>query len=272
IRGRAQARRRTLAHAGRCDADRGVHALRAQPSRVSGAYRPQRAARPDGSGRKPLAYAAAGHTGTHILLPAGSADAMNSRLTFHIAVMLIAAIGVATAWVRHTQTQIPLLPGAQQQVWLVESRVDFVADGGPVTVSLSIPKAPPGFRLLTEQTASPGYGFAVVEDRGERRGEWTIRSARGPQTLYYKAQLVPDPAPPPPAAAPEPPAAVVWEEPQATAARQLLERAAATSSTPQSLTRELIKLLTAVEPDQNTALLLSAHPPVLVLDKLLRQA
>lgn len=197
---------------------------------------------------------------------------MNSRLTFHIAVMLIAAIGVATAWVRHTQTQIPLLPGAQQQVWLVESRVDFVADGGPVTVSLSIPKAPPGFRLLTEQTASPGYGFAVVEDRGERRGEWTIRSARGPQTLYYKAQLVPDPAPPPPAAAPEPPAAVMWEEPQATAARQLLERAAATSSTPQSLTRELIKLLTAVEPDQNTALLLSAHPPVLALDKLLRQA
>ena len=66
--------------------------------------------------------------------------------------------------VRHTELEIPLLPGNDRDVWLVEARIDLIAEGEPLRVSLDLPDRPPGFRLFTEQAASPGYGFAVLED------------------------------------------------------------------------------------------------------------
>ncbi|ADH85054.1 inactive transglutaminase family protein [Desulfurivibrio alkaliphilus] len=205
---------------------------------------------------------------------------MRSRLLFYLLVLAMIMAGGFIAWQRHLQTGIPLLPGEQAPVWLVEARVDFNADGGAVTVNLDIPDDPPGFFLLAEQTASPGYGFSILEDNGNRRGEWTIRRASGPQTMYYKIQLVPwggqmaSPAGAEErraatrASVPEP-VDVFWEEAEAVAARQLLAVARERSSTPESLTRELIKLLAAAEPDQNAALLLASSSLVPLLEKLL---
>ena len=76
-------------------------------------------------------------------------------------------------------------------MWLVEARVDFKATGGPVSASLSLPDTQlPGFELFEEQAASPGYGFAILAENGNRRAEWTKREAQGDQSLYYSAQLV----------------------------------------------------------------------------------
>ena len=171
-------------------------------------------------------------------------------------VCLLALAGVALAVLRHLETGIPFTPGQKKPVWLVEARVDFVADGVPVTASLSLPEAAPGFELYEEQAASPGYGFAITTDAGERRAEWTRREASGEQSLYYSAQFVE--ADTPEVGAPE--AAVeslpvYWDEAQELAADQVLRRARETSSSPRSLARELIKLLNAPSPDQNTALL-----------------
>lgn len=196
-----------------------------------------------------------------------------SRRPVYVMAFLLIAIALATAALRHTQLHVPFWPGEQQSVWLLEARVDFHAGGREVTVSLDLPDDPPGFRVLSEQTASPGYGFSFVERNGDRRGEWSIRSASGPQTLYYKVQIVAaedsdkEPVPPP-----APPSAVLWNEPEATAAQQILTAAQSTSSTPESLARELIKLLNAPEPGQNAALLLSSYPLVDAFDMLLRQA
>ncbi|HNU75671.1 MAG TPA: UUP1 family membrane protein [Deltaproteobacteria bacterium] len=33
--------------------------------------------------------------------------------------------------------------------------------------------------------------FSILESSGNRHGEWSIRNASGPQTLYYKAQVLP---------------------------------------------------------------------------------
>jgi hypothetical protein len=185
--------------------------------------------------------------------------------------LLLLALGVAT-W-RYTRFRVPLRPGEQAEVWFVEARIDFEAEGVPVTVSLDLPDAPPGFRIAMEQSASPGYGFAVVEEQGERRGEWTIRTARGPQTLYYKVQIIPETQGREAAVAPPAVAAPVYrDEAEATAAAQLLAAAQATSSGPASLARELLRLLAAAEPGQNAALLLTSRSPAAGLDLLLRQA
>ncbi len=182
-----------------------------------------------------------------------------SRIPFYIAIFLLISAGVSLAVWRHIELGIPWLSGEQQPVWMVEARIDFDGTGDPVLASLNVPDEPPGFRILSEQAASPGYGFSIVEENRNRRAEWSKREVTGPQTLYFKAQFVPDDAVlrQTPRRQPSPWPAF-WEEPQATAVEEILEQARSRSSTPESLTRELIKLL---QPDnrrvQNTTLLVS---------------
>jgi hypothetical protein len=193
---------------------------------------------------------------------------------FYLVVAILILSGLALAWVRHTHLHIPFWPGQSKPVWLIEARIDFVAQGKPVMVSLDLPKDPPGFRQVSEQAASPGYGFATVDAPGGRRGEWTRRHAAGGQTLYYKVQMVPDPTGgmnDVPASPPEA-AAIYWDELQFTAAQQLLDQAHDRSSTPISFARELIRQLGASDPDQNASLLLTEYPLPTLLMRLLNHA
>tara|TARA_R100001440_G_scaffold64237_4_gene84711 strand:- start:10927 stop:12438 length:1512 start_codon:yes stop_codon:yes gene_type:complete len=198
---------------------------------------------------------------------------VKSRYPFYAAVLLLIFAGLGLSMLRHFELGIPWLPGEQRPVWMIEARVDFEAKGDPVLISMNLPDEPPGFRVLSEQAASPGYGFSIVQDEGDRRAEWSIRSATGEQTLYYKAQFIPDPdAKPTPPQKPPVPETVYWEEPQQTAATEVLELAAAKSSTPESMTRELIKLLDSADPNQNTALLMAGTNRVELLERLLNYA
>lgn len=198
----------------------------------------------------------------------------HSKTPFYLATLLLIAAGLALAVLRHLQMGVPWLPGEQQPVWLVEARIDFQSWGEPVSVNLNIPDQPPGFYTLTEQAASPGYGFAITQHQGDRRAEWTIREAVGPQTLYFKTRLVPDSnaGESLPTSSPVEPSEVFLEEPATTAARGLLQQAEARSSNAASLTRELIALLNSATPDQNTRLLLSDGALALTLQRLLNFA
>ncbi len=184
---------------------------------------------------------------------------MSSRLRFHAVLILLALAAILVAVLRHMETGIPFIPGQEKSVWLVEARVDFTAKGGPVDASLSLPdKQLPGFELYDEQSASPGYGFSILAENGDRRAEWTKREAQGEQSLYYSAQFVAsdrlDRVKLYPVREDHP---IYWDDAQELAAEQVLSRAQQTSSSPRSLTRELIKLLNSPSADQNTALLRS---------------
>ncbi|MEQ6884891.1 inactive transglutaminase family protein [Salicola sp. Rm-C-2C1-2] len=178
-------------------------------------------------------------------------------------------------WLRHDRLGIPMVPENDAPIWLVEARIDFVALSEETLASLSLPDQPPGYDIISEQAASPGYGFSRVSDTGHPRGEWSKREATGPQTLYYKAQFAPngnrssrrDKAGDPPSD----PKRIIWEEPQATAAADLLDTATRRSSTPASLTRELIKAVQSPN-DQNAALLLDQHSSQKLVVRLLNQS
>ncbi len=197
-----------------------------------------------------------------------------SRAPFYFIICGLILLGLGTAWLRHVHMEIPFLAGEERPVWLVEARVDFVAQGDEVTVSLGLPQYSPGFRRVMEQAASPGYGWAVIESENSRRGEWTKREARGAQTLYYKAQFVGGVDTRDELIVDLPRAySVEWDGPQATASSQILSQALATSSSARSLARELIKLLNDPTPDQNASLMLTAESDkAVLLEKLLNQA
>jgi hypothetical protein len=196
-----------------------------------------------------------------------------SRVSLCWIVAFLVVAGLSLAWVRHTTMQIPLKPGRDTGVWLVEARVDFTAEQAPVLVSFSVPHNPPGFRIFNEQAASSGYGFSIIESKEGRRAEWSRRAAGGPQALYYKIQITPQPGlQPGPTDLPPPMEPVFWEASEATAAKALIDAATSTSSTPESLTRELIKGLGARAKEQNAALLLARYKPEILLTRLLAQA
>lgn len=176
------------------------------------------------------------------------------------------------ATLRHNELGIPFLSQQQKAVWMVEARIDFIAQEKPVLVSFHIPEKPPGFNIVSEQAASQGYGFASIKEGQQRRGEWSIRKASGLQTLYFTLQLSPENTTLVQPKTPPTTTQAFWEEPQATAVKEVLNQAALKSSTPESLTRELIKLLQSPEPDQNAALLLNSDSAISLLTRILNDA
>jgi len=165
---------------------------------------------------------------------------MSNRWPFYCLCTGLLLVGLGLMTFRHLTDHVPWLPGTVHSVWSLEARVKFEATGDPVKVSLAIPSTQPGFELLREYTASPGYGLNYIERRGGRRAEWAVREARDIQSLYYRVDMLSKPdevalgIPPEWGELPNPP------EPYASVAAELLRAAHQKSSDAASLARELI--------------------------------
>src|SRR5690606_22962794 len=115
------------------------------------------------------------------------------RLPFLLFAAGLALAGLLLAFLRHDRLGIPFQPDVSRPVWLVEARIDFVARGNAVRVSLDLPDNPPGFLVFAEQAASPGYGFSITRQNERRRGEWTRQEPTGKPTPNSAAQYPADP-------------------------------------------------------------------------------
>ncbi|MGQ4879858.1 inactive transglutaminase family protein [Billgrantia sp. LNSP4103-1] len=195
-----------------------------------------------------------------------------SRLPFYFIVGLLMVLGIGTSLHRHYQMEVPWTPGEQRQVWEVEAIVDFTAVGDPVRVDLALPSHQRGYRILTENTASPGYGLSFLQDETGRRAQWSIRSATGSQQLYYSVRLLEtDDKRQQQLARPEL-LEVSWERPYDTAAAQVIERAWMRSADPYTFARELIRDFGDDRESENARLLLTQFDRTPLLVRLLNQA
>jgi hypothetical protein len=184
---------------------------------------------------------------------------MTQRGPFLFFVVALMAAGVAIAVYRHDSYHIPLLPGTQQTVWQVEARVEYLAQGGPSQVLLTLPPDQSGLRLIGESSASSGFGFEVSNQGAQRRAHWTRRSAQGEQVLFYKLDLVEDSGYRVAAAPAGPPAPQTWDEPYQTAAMQLLQSVLPVSADARSLAQQLTFEMSRLGVNQNLSLLLDRY-------------
>lgn len=180
------------------------------------------------------------------------------RNSLLIIVILLTAVGLAQAFHRHYVYEVPWIPGTETSVWSIEARVQFTARGDAVTVNLRRPSNQPGFSVLDESGASPGYGLNFIEHRGLPTAQWTIREVDGRQTLYYRVEVLQRQSGEgtfernsPPTIQPQ-----SWEEPYRTAVNAVLDQAIGLSADPLSLTRQLIRQFRSGERAQNEQLLL----------------
>lgn len=196
-----------------------------------------------------------------------------SRLPFYLLTGVLLIAGIALSIHRHIQFEVPWTPGEQRQVWEIEAQVGFGAQGGPVLVDMALPSHQQGYRMLTENTASPGYGLSFLEDQRGRRAQWSIREAAGPQQLYYSAQVLVAPDSRAPLSKRPPlPRTITWERPFDTAASQVIERVYQRSADPYTFTRELVRDFTGDRQDENARLLLTQFERTPLLVRLLNEA
>lgn len=197
---------------------------------------------------------------------------MAQRGPFLFLVLTLLALGLGTGLYRHDAYHIPFLPGAQQTVWQVEARVEYLAQGGATQVLLTLPPEQSGYRVIGESSASSGFGFEVSTDDRQRRAHWTKRFARGEQVLFYKLDLVEDPGHVVAPTAPREAFPQTWDEPYQTAAQQLLESVIPISADARSLAQQLALEMNRPSVNQNLSLLLDRYAPATLMANLLNTA
>ncbi|MDX1564001.1 MAG: UUP1 family membrane protein [Phycisphaeraceae bacterium] len=197
-----------------------------------------------------------------------------------VLMVLISAVAVGLAAYRAIEYGVPLLPGAEQPVWVVGAEVRFKptpppepdnrpseetdpiqqnADTEGVKASMALPpKNHSGVLILEEHHIAPGYGFHITDDKGIRRAVWTRRKAEGPQTLFYNLLVtesemdtaMPASDRPPPLTPP------VLDQDETAAAELLLTEARSRSADRTTFVQQLLKLLNEQEgPDAARMLL-----------------
>lgn len=197
---------------------------------------------------------------------------MSRRGPFLFFVVLLFLLGLGTSLYRHENYHIPFLPGAQQTVWQVEARIEYLAQGGPTQVLLTLPPEQSGFRQIGESSASSGFGFQISADGGQRRAHWTKRFARGQQVLFYQLDFVQDPTHEVDPEPPGEPEVRSWDEPYQTAAYQLLQSVLPISADATSLAQQLAFVMNRRGANQNLSLLLDRYRPAVLMASLLNQA
>ncbi len=110
--------------------------------------------------------------------------------SIYLVAFTIAAIGMAIFLVKLDRLGLPLTPNQDTAVWTIEARARFEAKGGPLTARLEIPAAPLGFEILDEDFISSNYGVTTEHDGLDRTSIWTIRRAKGKQSVYYRMSIV----------------------------------------------------------------------------------
>lgn len=193
---------------------------------------------------------------------------MNRIHLFALALLLIVA-GAGIFVYKATVLNFPLRPDTTASAWNVEAHVAFDGQGVPARLSLFLPRTTRRHVVVNENFISRGYGVNVQAKDGNRSATWTVRSAKGRQSLYYRAVIRPAIHPESPVPAPGPAPGVAppaLEGAALEAAQALIAEIHEKSADADSFTAVLLKQLAQAVPADQVKILLSGKdaPPARV--------
>ncbi len=185
---------------------------------------------------------------------------MNRRHLFGLAIAL-SILALMLCLYKALVLGFPLTPGDVVQRWDVEARLRFVAEGGTVKASLSLPAGTPTLLMVDERFVSRGYGLSTKRIEESRRAIWTQRKAKGEQVLYYRATLQVATSREVPVSVKTPEIQpVVLIGPEFAAAQAILDEVRGHSADNETLVLQLLKTLNPAASDANALVLLGPSP------------
>jgi hypothetical protein len=105
-------------------------------------------------------------------------------------VALLVSMGLAVILYKHFVLGFPLSTSEEQEVWQIEARLDFVADGGPAEVRLNLPDQTSMHQTVFGNFLAPGYEFARIDENGVEMGVWTRADAPpGPAAIVLYSEV-----------------------------------------------------------------------------------
>jgi hypothetical protein len=184
-----------------------------------------------------------------------------NRTHLYVLAFILAAVGLGLVLYKVLALNFPLSPGAESFIWNVEAKVTFTAGNEPVKLTLFTPRTTRRYAITNEAFVSQGYGLVTSVEDPNRQATWSIRQARGLQTLYYRAEVVRvntrepvNPIEPPSIDNPS------FEGADLTVARALVDHIRQRSADHETMAAELLKRFRQPQPDDNLALLLGKNP------------
>ena len=81
---------------------------------------------------------------------------MMSRGVYYLVVAFLSIVGICLMLYQHVTFQVPWIPDNKNIAWDIEAKISFQAntENLPVRVSLAIREPQPGYKVVSEATAS----------------------------------------------------------------------------------------------------------------------
>jgi hypothetical protein len=188
------------------------------------------------------------------------------RLHLFVLAGVLAAIALAGFLHKVLVLGFPLKPEERTDVWRVEVQIRFEAEGGPVKAEMYVPVRTGAYTVVDQSFVSPGYGITTERDPGHGlRAAYTIREAKGVQTLYYRAVVQRgreagtaerERDPKPPLAPPD----YGDRDAERTAAQAIIAASLKQSADPATLVALVVKRLREAKPGDEASFLLGREP------------
>lgn len=176
----------------------------------------------------------------------------------NILILSLTLVGLAFFCYRHFVLDVPLYDDEVVSSWTVEASLKFKAVAGkPVKASFYIPYLPPYYAILDEYFVSHNYGVTTNLSGDNRQTVWSIRRAKGLQSLYYRAIFRRTDNSESGLASPSPLKVKVLPESQKSAVDAITATARKTSADIQTFAQASLKLLR--NPDGSAKLLTGGH-------------
>ncbi|KPK40296.1 MAG: hypothetical protein AMJ69_02795 [Gammaproteobacteria bacterium SG8_47] len=184
---------------------------------------------------------------------------MSNRSLYTLVAILVACALLMVGY-KVLVLQFPLLPDTEVDAWDIEVGLSFVAQGGPVKVTLYQPRQGSPYAIVDERFVSQGFGFSSRRVDGNRQVVWSARNLRGEQFLYYRATARTGEATAAAMRAPPERDDPGFTGAELIAASAVLAEVRAHSADAETLVVEVIRRLASGAEDGNVGVLLGAVP------------
>ena len=113
---------------------------------------------------------------------------MTSRLQIIILVFFLVVTGLSAVAYKHFVLGFPLLATQQEDIWSIEAKIEFEADGSDVTVNFNMLDENPARKVTFAQSIAPDYDFEIKIIKSSKYAQWKAAGLKGPQTLYFREE------------------------------------------------------------------------------------
>jgi len=116
---------------------------------------------------------------------------MRNRLELTLLIVILMVLGIGTTIYKIKVLGFSFSPDKKETVWTVESRINFIADGGPVKISLNMPDNRGGLVVTESLRQTKGYKSShTLSKAGVKRIVWSREDTpKGPQHFYYRVNI-----------------------------------------------------------------------------------